>query len=204
MINARGETLATRSAFRNAYARHRCLLPVNGFYEWQRDARRQAAAAHRHARTAARSGSPDCTSGGCRRTAKCSTRARSSRRRRATALRDVHERMPVIVPAARLRALARRCECRRRRPRRCRGPASRCACIRCRRASTRCATTMRRFAIRSTSRPMVGARAGAGNRGTVAAGRSDGVPGTPRRRPAPDATTNRSPGTPAPLQSTLF
>ena len=35
MINARGETLTTKSAFSNAYARHRCLLPVNGFYEWQ-------------------------------------------------------------------------------------------------------------------------------------------------------------------------
>jgi putative SOS response-associated peptidase YedK len=34
MINARGETLASRSAFRNAFARHRCLVPVNGFYEW--------------------------------------------------------------------------------------------------------------------------------------------------------------------------
>ena len=35
MINARAETLALRYAFRNAFARHRCLLPVNGFYEWQ-------------------------------------------------------------------------------------------------------------------------------------------------------------------------
>ena len=35
MINARGETLASRSAFRNAFARHRCLVPANGFYEWQ-------------------------------------------------------------------------------------------------------------------------------------------------------------------------
>lgn len=35
MINARGETLASRAAFRNAFARHRCLVPVNGFYEWQ-------------------------------------------------------------------------------------------------------------------------------------------------------------------------
>ncbi|HEY6894362.1 MAG TPA: SOS response-associated peptidase, partial [Rhodanobacteraceae bacterium] len=35
MINARAETLASRDAFRNAYARHRCLLPANGFYEWR-------------------------------------------------------------------------------------------------------------------------------------------------------------------------
>ena len=35
MINARAETVASRSAFRNAFARHRCLVPVTGFYEWQ-------------------------------------------------------------------------------------------------------------------------------------------------------------------------
>jgi putative SOS response-associated peptidase YedK len=34
MINARAETIATRDAFRNAFARHRCLVPANGFFEW--------------------------------------------------------------------------------------------------------------------------------------------------------------------------
>jgi putative SOS response-associated peptidase YedK len=36
MINARAETVLTKPAFKRAFARHRCLLPADGFYEWQR------------------------------------------------------------------------------------------------------------------------------------------------------------------------
>jgi putative SOS response-associated peptidase YedK len=35
LINARAETAATRNAFSNAFRRHRCLLPADGFYEWK-------------------------------------------------------------------------------------------------------------------------------------------------------------------------
>ncbi|MFI6574369.1 SOS response-associated peptidase [Nocardiopsis sp. NPDC050513] len=35
MINARGETVADKPAFRAAFRRRRCLLPADAYYEWQ-------------------------------------------------------------------------------------------------------------------------------------------------------------------------
>ena len=36
LINARAETAREKPSFRNAFRRHRCLIPTNGFFEWQR------------------------------------------------------------------------------------------------------------------------------------------------------------------------
>ncbi|MBR8743794.1 SOS response-associated peptidase [Nocardiopsis sp. MG754419] len=35
MINARGETVADKPAFRSAFRHRRCLLPADAYYEWQ-------------------------------------------------------------------------------------------------------------------------------------------------------------------------
>jgi putative SOS response-associated peptidase YedK len=37
LINARSETVETSPAFRTAYARRRCIIPADAFYEWRRE-----------------------------------------------------------------------------------------------------------------------------------------------------------------------
>jgi len=39
MINARGETVAEKPAFRSAFKRRRCLVLADGYYEWQKRGR---------------------------------------------------------------------------------------------------------------------------------------------------------------------
>lgn len=41
MINARSETVATSKAFASSFARRRCLVPADGWFEWIRDGKQR-------------------------------------------------------------------------------------------------------------------------------------------------------------------
>jgi putative SOS response-associated peptidase YedK len=36
MINARAESVATKNAYKRAFTKRRCIIPADGFYEWQK------------------------------------------------------------------------------------------------------------------------------------------------------------------------
>ncbi len=97
LINARGESAAEKPAFRAAMKRRRCLIPADGFYEWQAAGDRK-----RPFYVRAKSGAPLAFAGlwetwtgpngeELETAAIVTTRANRT-------LSAIHDRMPVIVP----------------------------------------------------------------------------------------------------------
>jgi putative SOS response-associated peptidase YedK len=97
LINARGESAADKPAFRAAMKRRRCLIPADGFYEWQAvGARKRPFYVH------AKSGGPFAFAGLWETWTgpngeEVDTAAIVTTRANKT-LSAIHERMPVIVP----------------------------------------------------------------------------------------------------------
>ncbi|MCO6418410.1 SOS response-associated peptidase [Siccirubricoccus sp. KC 17139] len=99
MINARAETLTEKPAFREAFARRRCLVTADGFYEWPQEGRTRQPFA-----VALRDGAPIAFAGlweGWRapdgsilRSCTIVTTAANAK------LAALHPRMPVILPQA--------------------------------------------------------------------------------------------------------
>jgi putative SOS response-associated peptidase YedK len=96
LINARGETLAGKPAFRNALRRRRCLFPADGFYEWKADGERKRPYFIR-----ARQGGPIAFAGlwetwmgpnGEEMDTACIVTTAANR-----TLAPIHERMPVVI-----------------------------------------------------------------------------------------------------------
>lgn len=98
MINARAETVLEKPAFREAFRHRRCLVPADGFYEWQkRDGGSQPfyfrARDHRPLALAGLWESREQP--GDRRFDTCAIVTTTAN----ATLRPVHHRMPVILPA---------------------------------------------------------------------------------------------------------
>ena len=98
MFNARAETLTASPAFRDAFRRKRCLVPVDSFYEWKREG-----ALRQPFRVVRRDGRPlalaglwagwrDPAIGTVRRTFTIVTTTPNE------AQVDLHDRMPVVLP----------------------------------------------------------------------------------------------------------
>lgn len=98
LINARAETILEKPSFRNAFAKRRCLVLADGFYEWKRDDHTRSSQPYRFTR---KDGKPFAFAGlwetwrdkdGCDlRTAAIITCPADS------TVRPVHDRMPVIL-----------------------------------------------------------------------------------------------------------
>jgi putative SOS response-associated peptidase YedK len=99
-INARVETVATNNTFRAAFARRRCLIPADGFYEWE------APEKGRHPHWVYRADGHPMVFAGIWATRKdddsgewlrsCAIITRGA----AGVVDAIHDRMPVVVPEA--------------------------------------------------------------------------------------------------------
>ena len=98
LINARAETLEERPSFRGAYARRRCLVPANAFYEWSQTPPKQPYAISTHQGLFAMAGLwegwQDPASAQWHRTFTTVTTHANN------LLSALHHRMPVILPEA--------------------------------------------------------------------------------------------------------
>jgi putative SOS response-associated peptidase YedK len=96
LINARGESVLDKPAFRNAMRRRRCLFPADGFYEW-----RQEGKAKRPFFIRPKSGAPIAFAGLWETWAGPNGEEMETAAIVTTtanrALRPIHDRMPVIV-----------------------------------------------------------------------------------------------------------
>lgn len=97
-FNARAETIATSPLFRDAFRRRRCLVPVDGFYEWRREGTvRRPMRIHDPADLPLAlaglwTGRQDAETGEWRRTFTIVTT------RPTEFMAAIHDRMPVVIP----------------------------------------------------------------------------------------------------------
>ncbi|NLX14475.1 MAG: SOS response-associated peptidase [Phycisphaerales bacterium] len=96
LINARAETLSEKPAFRNALRKSRCLIPADGFYEWQKQGARKIPMYIRliGGRPFAFAGLFELWRGQDEELLSCTIITTEA----DEPIRPIHERMPVILP----------------------------------------------------------------------------------------------------------
>lgn len=97
MINARSETVASKPAFRSAFGKRRCLIPADGFFEWQKQGSKKQPFLFR-----LRDGEPFAFAGlwdfwqdGAQIIESCTILTTAANEM----VQPFHDRMPVILPA---------------------------------------------------------------------------------------------------------
>ena len=96
MINARAETVAERPSFRQLIRSQRCLIPADGFYEWQKAGKQKQPfrVTLKDEGMFAMAGLWDVWRNGEREITTCSIITTAAN----TLMLGIHERMPVILP----------------------------------------------------------------------------------------------------------
>ena len=97
MINARAETVATSPAFAPSFARRRCLVPADGWFEWVRDGKRKQAYYMTPADGSVLAFAGLWSAWGPESMLTCSVLTTAAR----GGLARVHDRMPLILPRER-------------------------------------------------------------------------------------------------------
>jgi putative SOS response-associated peptidase YedK len=97
LINARGESVTDKPAFRNAMKRRRCLIPADGFYEWKQvgDRKRPYFVRPQGGGPIAFAGLYETWTGPNGEEQDTAAIVTTTANR---TLADIHDRMPVIVP----------------------------------------------------------------------------------------------------------
>lgn len=90
IINARAETALNKKAFRESLLTRRCVIPSTGFFEWTKDAKKQKYLFRETGKALLYMAGFYNEFGGERRYVILTTNANQS-------VRDIHNRMPVIV-----------------------------------------------------------------------------------------------------------
>ena len=97
LINARGDTVAAKPAFRDAFQHRRCLVPADGWYEWHRHAGSRKVPMWIHLQ----SRRPFAFAGLWERWGPRESRIHTFTivtTEAAPSVRDIHDRMPVVLP----------------------------------------------------------------------------------------------------------